>query len=435
MLRPAWSLVLAVAALLALLYAFAAAGVGKPGAERTDPRTASSRADVAPPANSGAERTETGGAFSGAAPPRTSGPAPGSVEFLYSREGMQHSAPASLDPDGLAPATREVQALLYAHQFRPAEECARATFVVAHIVSGIGSDWHQTGRVLGVAVETGAIMVFSPAHGHMWARGAFCDGTPRNWLCYLREPTNCTAWMKAGNTAKLDALKDKAGMTGWNPSIPAAARKAVQRVRPDMQGSSLTYWWRAQSAAFIARFNDRTIDALREIRMRPNMTMTHGKLPPSPLFPLPPGTIGAHVRLGDKGSEMTLVEYPVFAETAVRLQKENVLGLRPALFVSSEQPKVIKEAATLPPGFETYHSDIPRVGFNGQGHLNKGDEHTLYYLGQLLMALECDAWVGTRGSNWNRLIDELRCIWVAKCRSPYVEVGVEGKDLDNVRGA
>ena len=39
------------------------------------------------------------------------------------------------------------------------------------------------------------------------------------------------------------------------------------------------------------------------------------------------------------------------------------------------------------------------------------------------MALECDAWVGTRGSNWNRLIDELRCVWVPKCAQPYVEVG------------
>ena len=27
---------------------------------------------------------------------------------------------------------------------------------------------------------------------------------------------------------------------------------------------------------------------------------------------------------------------------------------------------------------------------------------TLIPLLQLLMALECDAWVGTRGSNWNR---------------------------------
>jgi hypothetical protein len=32
-------------------------------------------------------------------------------------------------------------------------------------------------------------------------------------------------------------------------------------------------------------------------------------------------------------------------------------------------------------------------------------------------------WVGTRGSNWNRLIDELRCVWVPKCMNAYVEVG------------
>jgi hypothetical protein len=46
------------------------------------------------------------------------------------------------------------------------------------------------------------------------------------------------------------------------------------------------------------------------------------------------------------------------------------------------------------------------------------------HLLQLLMALEADAWVGTRGSNWNRLIDELRCVWVDKCQGAYVEVGL-----------
>ena len=35
------------------------------------------------------------------------------------------------------------------------------------------------------------------------------------------------------------------------------------------------------------------------------------------------------------------------------------------------------------------------------------------------------ALVGTRNSNWNRLIDELRCVWVDKCHHPYVEVGDE----------
>jgi hypothetical protein len=48
---------------------------------------------------------------------------------------------------------------------------------------------------------------------------------------------------------------------------------------------------------------------------------------------------------------------------------------------------------------------------------------TIELLMQLMMSLECEAWVGTRGSNWNRLMDELRCVWVDKCMQPFVEVG------------
>jgi hypothetical protein len=55
------------------------------------------------------------------------------------------------------------------------------------------------------------------------------------------------------------------------------------------------------------------------------------------------------------------------------------------------------------------------------------DRLTPFYthLLKLTLALEADAWVGTRNSNWNRLIDELRCVWVDKCHHPYVEVGDE----------
>ncbi len=34
---------------------------------------------------------------------------------------------------------------------------------------------------------------------------------------------------------------------------------------------------------------------------------------------------------------------------------------------------------------------------------------TSQWLFQLYLALECDVWIGTRNSNWNRLIDEMRC--------------------------
>jgi hypothetical protein len=46
------------------------------------------------------------------------------------------------------------------------------------------------------------------------------------------------------------------------------------------------------------------------------------------------------------------------------------------------------------------------------------------------MALECDAWVGTLRSNWNRLLFELRCVWVPKCGLPFIEVGDPPVDYD-----
>jgi hypothetical protein len=42
------------------------------------------------------------------------------------------------------------------------------------------------------------------------------------------------------------------------------------------------------------------------------------------------------------------------------------------------------------------------------------------------LALEATHFVGTRGSNWNRLIDELRTVWPAHeigCCNTYIEVG------------
>lgn len=49
---------------------------------------------------------------------------------------------------------------------------------------------------------------------------------------------------------------------------------------------------------------------------------------------------------------------------------------------------------------------------------------------QLIIALEADGWVGTRSSNWGRIIDELRCVWVAKCRLPFVEAGANPHEYD-----
>jgi hypothetical protein len=152
-------------------------------------------------------------------------------------------------------------------------------------------------------------------------------------------------------------------------------------------------------------------------------------------FPLPPGVISLHIRHGDKGSEMALVPTSAYIQAASMMVKANPLAFaRRALFLSTEDPSAIDETgAMIRDGeqglthwaFSWY--DVPRANSNGPEQLSAFSLPravlTRIWLLQLLIALECDAWVGTRGSNWNRLIDELRCIWVPKCANDYSEVG------------
>lgn len=183
--------------------------------------------------------------------------------------------------------------------------------------------------------------------------------------------------------------------------------------------------------------------------MRLNQDMHHGfKItsnttiePVSVPFPLQ-NTVSIHVRHGDKDQEMTLIPFYDYAAAADQFIARNPLHYTHSLFISSEDPLVIQQAQHLwwsNIGSETNPEDITSpdkswvVYFSDIGRMNTGPVSQLIAFGplnttytwilQLLMALECDVFVGTRGSNWNRLIDELRCVWVSKCSAPYFEVG------------
>ena len=81
-------------------------------------------------------------------------------------------------------------------------------------------------------------------------------------------------------------------------------------------------------------------------------------------------------------------------------------------------------------------------------HVYTQAELVLHSLLNLFIAVEAGHFVGTRGSNWNRLIDELRSVWPAKstgCCNEYVEVDCtdtvqndmhhqSGCDLHSIKG-
>lgn len=230
--------------------------------------------------------------------------------------------------------------------------------------------------------------------------------------------------------------------------MPSELEDRLMRVAPGMSQYERRYWWRAQGAAYLLRLNDRTISRLAALRR--NESATFYRFPPGADHPIkrqddaneylfPPGTISAHVRQGDKGMELKpipLESYLLAAEAAVGA---NPLGIRRLIFLSSENPlnvlllKNFSKAVGVGYLSTTWYgvaSEIPRHNSNGnvQGAFFGFEFMIERWLLQLLMALECDVFIGWRASNWNRLVDELRCVWVPKCSSPFYEVGsADGK--------
>jgi hypothetical protein len=128
---------------------------------------------------------------------------------------------------------------------------------------------------------------------------------------------------------------------------------------------------------------------------------------------------------------MELVPPADFVKVTADLIKHAPLSYSRVLFLSSDDEAAVVNGTRLwekmkmvavytklprhPLGFSPTWMDSATAGTVTRGHLL-----------QILMALEADTWVGTRGSNWNRLIDELRCVWVDKCTNTFIEVGRKG---------
>jgi hypothetical protein len=116
---------------------------------------------------------------------------------------------------------------------------------------------------------------------------------------------------------------------------------------------------------------------------------------------------------------MRLVPPAQFVDSAAAIValSPNALAAH-TLLISADDETAVQEGIRLgeATGLSVLHSRIDRMqgGQDKAVWMQQSDRTTRFYghLLQLTLALEADAWIGTRGSNWNRLIDELRCVWV-----------------------
>jgi hypothetical protein len=343
-------------------------------------------------------------------PPTVSSDNPAAL--LYTPEGHQHLVHPNLNDRGLAPLTRWTQAFIHRHQFVP--DCSARRFTVFHgFDSTFGSEMHVIGAILGHAIEHNTTLLLSPRGCSFFASPDLCSA---GCECVLAPISNCK--LEEALASNVQVVDNKGHQ--FNHVIPSVVRAELLAHRPRMTDRQVRYWWRAQSSAFITRFNDMTVHAVSALRKQVHP------------FPLPSGVISAHMRRGDKSNEMRLPPPRDFIQAAAALaaRMPNALGEHTLLVtsddtLSGEKAVRLGEAA----GFNVVapmQGAVPGGQVGSEWNQLK-DRLTPFYahLLKLTLALEADAWIGTRGSNWNRLIDELRCVWVDKCSHPYVEVGDE----------
>ena len=370
-------------------------------------------------------------------------------EHLGRVEALAAAAPAAM-----APLTAAAQRLLF--EWQHPSTCEGRSFLVSQgndALAGLGSHVHISTHHFAIAMERGAVFVWSEDVGHIYTDPETCEGLG-NIECFFLPPSNCSLQDAHAPGASRTSVRfgdaGKAGGFGLEFfHVPApfvrlweAAGLPVVVGATTRQADALKYWFRGQVAAYLARPNAATTRAFRALRTRAG-ALLHAAGPAAPpgaaarlgaAFPLPPGTLSMHVRHGDKFTEMPLVDTADYLSTAATLARMHPMALAGrTMFMSTEDPGALSfsaealgtDAALAPWALAWY--DVPRANSNGPEQLNQFDiprgQLSRVWLLQLLLALECDAWVGTRGSNWNRLIDELRCVWVPKCQHVYHEVG------------
>jgi hypothetical protein len=125
---------------------------------------------------------------------------------------------------------------------------------------------------------------------------------------------------------------------------------------------------------------------------------------------MPRPIVSVHVRHGkDKAREMNIIDLPAFMEQVERIRQHNP-AVR-SIWLSTESQDIVDQSGDYGPWWRVYYTKTKRI-FQEEPdpwntHTPNREELDLAFA-NLLIASRADYFVGVLGSNWNRLIDELR---------------------------
>ena len=298
----------------------------------------------------------------------------------------------------------EMGLALYTHFARRVIEqsqnhCTEGSFIfqVGAYSHGLGSELHFHATILAHAIEKKAVFAWGNAACTLY--GARCRDLYQN-------EHGCSPDQMRSMSVVLFSSDD------WPE---AKVPRELLDVLPDtFTVQQALYWWRAQAIGYLMRFNSKTqkqIDVLRSTKF--NMPLG--------------GAININIRGGDKLAESRLIAPELYVDSALELIDQSPLSYSRVLFITSDDPRAIVRARShaVTKHLTVVSLDIPRMRYGndaGQTASFWTYNLTISMLLQLSMTAECAAWVGSRTSNWNRLIDMFRCTATSNCRGAFVEM-------------
>jgi hypothetical protein len=268
-------------------------------------------------------------------------------------------------------------------------------FQVGAYRSGMGSELHFHAAVLANAIEERALFDWGPGACALF--GAHCRA--------LYQPEHLCSVERLRQMRVVHFTQDD-----W--PVERVPRALLDLLPKNFTVQQALLWWRAQAIGYLMRFGPETrsrIDALRAGQVRLG------------------GAINVNLRGGDKMGEARPIAPERYVDKALELIELAPLTYSRVLFLTSDDPREIARAHVYATarGLASVYLDAPRMpNGNAEGQVAAFWTYnvTLSVLLQLTMTAECAAWIGSRTSNWNRVIDMYRCTVVANCRGVFVEM-------------
>ncbi len=114
---------------------------------------------------------------------------------------------------------------------------------------------HNTGAILGYAIEDNSTLLLSPKSCGFNTDPAVCD---RGCECVLAPISNCNYHEVVASSDRPRIVYPDNNGHQYRYFVPSAFKKALALEYPRMTGRQVWYWWRGQSAAVLSRCNKET---------------------------------------------------------------------------------------------------------------------------------------------------------------------------------